>query len=72
MEQMKVDTDKFLWPEEEKLVHHIIKLHEYAFTWTEEKKGKFSEEYFEPKVIPTIEHISWALKNIPILPRTYD
>ena len=71
-DQMKVNTDNFLWPEEEKLVHHIIKLHEYAFAWTEEEKGKFSEDYFEPIVIPTIEHVPWALKNIPIPPGIYD
>ena len=71
-EHMKVNTDRFLWPEEEKLVHHIIKLHEFAFAWTEDEKGKFSEEYFEPIVIPTIEHVPWALKNIPIPPGIYN
>ena len=72
MRQMPVNKDGFLWPEEEKLVHHLIKLHEYAFAWTEDEKGKFSEEYFEPVVIPTIEHIPWALKNIPIPPGIYN
>ena len=55
-----------------KLVLHIIKLHQYAFAWTEEEKGKFSEEYFEPIVTPTIEHVPWALKNIPIPPGIYN
>lgn len=72
MRQMLVNKDGFLWPEEEKLVHHLIKLHEYAFAWTDDEKGKFSEEYFEPVVIPTIEHIPWALKNIPIPPGIYN
>jgi hypothetical protein len=63
---MQVNRDGFLWPEEEKLVHHLIKEHEEAFAWTEEEKGKFSEDYFEPVVIPTVEHIPWVLKNIPI------
>ena len=63
---MEVNKDGFLWPEEEKLVHHLIKVHEYAFAWTEEEKGRFSDEYFDPVVIPTIEHVPWVLKNIPI------
>ena len=63
---MEVNKDRFLWPEEEKLVHHLIKVHEYAFAWTEEEKGRFSDEYFDPVVIPTIEHVPWVLKNIPI------
>ncbi|KAJ3564557.1 hypothetical protein NP233_g8218 [Leucocoprinus birnbaumii] len=65
---MNVNKDQFLWPEEEKLVHHLIKLQEMAFAWTEEEKGKFSSDYFDPVVIPTIEHVPWSLKNIPIPP----
>jgi hypothetical protein len=66
MELMPVNKNNFLWPEEEKLVHYLIRAHEDAFAWTEDEKGKFSEDYFEPVVIPTIEHIPWVLKNIPI------
>ena len=71
-EAMPVNQNKFLWPEEEKLVHYIIKIHELAFAWTEEEKGKFSEDYFEPVVFPTIEHVPWVLRNIPIPPGIYD
>jgi hypothetical protein len=69
---MPVNKDGFLWPEEEKLVHHLIKIHERAFAWTEAEKGKFTDAYFDPVVIPTIEHIPWVLKNIPIPPGIYD
>jgi len=65
---MNVNQKQFLWPEEEKLVHHLIKLQEFAFAWTEDEKGKFSSDYFDPVVIPTVEHIPWSLKNIPIPP----
>ncbi|KAF8802126.1 hypothetical protein BYT27DRAFT_7048625, partial [Phlegmacium glaucopus] len=71
-ESMPVNKDQFLWPEEEKLVHYLIKIHEKAFAWDENEKGKFLDEYFEPVVIPTIEHIPWILKNIPIPPGIYD
>lgn len=72
MKAMNTGKDNFLWPEEEKLVHHTIKIHEEAFAWDESEKGKFSDEYFDPVVIPTVEHIPWALKNIPIPPGIYD
>jgi len=65
---MNVNQEQFLWPEEEKLVHHLIKLQEFAFAWTEDEKGKFSSDYFDPVVIPTVKHIPWSLKNIPIPP----
>lgn len=71
-ETMSVNPDKFLWPEEEKLVHHIISIHETAFAWDESEKGKFSDEYFDPVVIPTIEHIPWVLRNIPIPPGIFN
>ena len=70
--KMPVNTTGFLWPEEEKLVHYLIKEHEMAFAWTEEEKGKFSDDYFEPVVIPTVEHVPWVLRNIPIPPGIYD
>jgi hypothetical protein len=69
---MKINADSFLWPEEEKLVHHLIKLQELGLAWTEDKKGKFSDEYFDPITIPTIEHVPWVLRNIPIPPGIFN
>ena len=69
---MPVNKDGFLWPEEEKLVHYLIKVHESAFAWNKNEKGKFSNEYFDPVVIPTMEHVPWVLRNIPIPPGIYD
>jgi len=71
-EMMAVNKNGFLWSEEEKLVHHMILIHETAFAWDETEKGKFSEDYFDPVVIPTVEHVPWVLKNIPIPPGIYD
>jgi len=71
-EAMPINKDSFLWPEEEKLVHYLIKAHEKAFAWDETEKGKFSNEYFDPVVIPTIEHVPWVLRNIPIPPGIHD
>jgi hypothetical protein len=34
-EEMKINEDGFLWPEEEKLVHDVICNHEFVFAWDE-------------------------------------
>ena len=36
------------------------------------KQGSFRQDYFDPIVIPTIEHILWVERNIPIPPGIYD
>ncbi|KAJ3555384.1 hypothetical protein NP233_g12223 [Leucocoprinus birnbaumii] len=46
-------------------------MQELGFAWTEDEKGKFSSDYFDPIIIPTIEHIPWSLRNIPIPPGIY-
>ena len=74
-EQMKaqdINSSGFLTEEEEKLIHHLIHVHENSFAWTEEEKGKFSNDYFDPVVILTVEHMQWVLKNIPIPPGKYN
>ncbi|TFY76788.1 hypothetical protein EWM64_g7225 [Hericium alpestre] len=37
-----------------------------GLAWCEAEKGRFCDEYFDPVVIPTVEHVPWAHKNIPI------
>lgn len=69
--EMRLNKNGFLWPEEEKLAHYLVKIQEHGFAWTEDEKGKFSAEYFDPVIIPTIEHVPWVLKNIPIPPGIY-
>jgi len=62
----------FLWPEEEKLAHELVKLQEEAFAWEEIEKGRFLDEYFVPILIPMIKHIPWVLRNILIPPGIYN
>jgi hypothetical protein len=71
-EAHKAAMGPFLWPEEEKLAHELVRLQEDAFAWEETEKGRFKDEYFAPVMIPTIEHVPWALRNIPIPPGIYD
>ena len=56
----------FLWEEEVNLVFEVLMRNEEALAWDDTEKGKFREDYFDPVVIPTVEHEPWALKNIPI------
>lgn len=71
-DELVVDADAFLWPEELKLVHQLILLHEDGFTWEESEKGALKEEYFDQVVIPTIEHTPWNEKSIPVPPGIRD
>lgn len=72
MMEQDVNPNGFLWPEEELLVHHIIKTHEMAFAWNEMEKGHFRSDYFEPIKLPVLEHTPWSYKNIPIPPGIRD
>ena len=68
LDELNLNADSFLWPEELKLVQHVLKLNELALAWTEAEKGRFRNEYFSPVKIPVIEHVPWAHKNLPIPP----
>jgi len=68
LNELNLNLDNFLWPEELKLVQHVLKLNERALVWTEAEKGRFRDEYFSPVKIPIVEHIPWAHKNLPIPP----
>src|SRR5262245_6779990 len=65
MEILSVNPDGFLWPEEEKLVKHILVLNEKALAFEDYERGTLREDYFSPYIIPTVEHVPWEFKNIP-------
>ena len=62
----------FLWPEERKLMHHFMALHEKGFAWDETEKGHFREDFFPPVNMGITEHIPWVNRNMPIPPGIYD
>jgi len=68
----KVHEGDFLWPEERKLVHHLMMEQNLAFAWDDSERGSFREDFFPPVIIPTVEHQPWVYKNIPIPPGIYD
>jgi hypothetical protein len=66
--KLRINESGFMWPEEEKLAHHLIREQEMAFAWDESEKGMFNTEYFPPIRVATVPHDPWIHKNIPIPP----
>ena len=62
----------FLLPDERRLMHHFMMTFERGFAWNESQKGRFCDDFFPPLKIPVIQHIPWALRNIPIPPGIYN
>ena len=68
MDVLKLNWHNFLWPEELKLLQHVLLLNKPGLAWTEAEKGHFRDNYFLPIKIPVIEHIPWAHCNFAIPP----
>jgi hypothetical protein len=68
-EKLQLNPNSFLWPEEEKLAHHLIK---ECLSWIEEEKGEFWQYFFLPVCILMVLHMPWVYKNIPIPPGPHD
>ena len=66
LESMKLNEDKFMLPEEEKLFQQVLKLNDKSLAFENSQRGNFSDKYFSPYIIPTVPHIPWAQKNAPI------
>ncbi|TFK16890.1 DNA/RNA polymerase, partial [Coprinopsis marcescibilis] len=43
-------------------------LNESGITFEDAERGTFKESYFSPYIIPTVPHIPWEHRNIPIPP----
>ena len=68
MKILNVNATGFLWPEEEKLFQHVMKLNEEGIAFEDVERGTLKEEFFSPYIIPTIPHTPWEYRNIPIPP----
>jgi len=62
----------FLWPEERKLMHEMMRLQEMAFAWDASEGGNFRTDFFPPVRFPVLLHVPWVEKNIPIPPGIYE
>ena len=67
-EGMEINPAGFMWPEEEKLAHEVIRLNEKNFAWAKLEKGVFKDKYYDPVVMPTIKHVPYSERNKLILP----
>ncbi|TFY52602.1 hypothetical protein EVJ58_g9918, partial [Rhodofomes roseus] len=46
LDEININSQGFLWPEEEKLFEHILRLNENALAFEESQRGTFREDYF--------------------------
>lgn len=72
LEALEINPSGFLLPMEEKLFNHVMFLNQEALSFEEADCGTFKELYFSPYIIPTIPHVPWEYKNIPIPPGIRD
>jgi transposase InsO family protein len=72
IESLSVNPNNFLWPEEEKLFLHILKLNEATLPYEEKDRGTLRRDYFSDYIMATIPHTPWEFKNIPIPPGIRD
>jgi hypothetical protein len=67
-DSLGLDPTNWLWLDKVKLVRWIVCEHEKAFAWVSDERGCLNEKYFPPVKIPTIPHIPWVMRNIPVPP----
>src|SRR6202000_1768901 len=68
MDSLDISKEGFLWPKEEKLVKHVLKLNKDALAFVESERGTLRDDYFTPYIMPTIPHKPWVYGNIRIPP----
>jgi len=61
-----------LLPKERKLAAQVLANNKLALAWDETEKGRFRDDYFQPVIIPTIEHTPWVHRQPPIPPGIRD
>ena len=66
MESLGIDNNPELWPEEKRLLQHILVLNERSIAFDEQERGTFRRDYFSDYQMPVIDHLPWQDKNMPI------
>lgn len=72
LDLMQVNSNGFLWPQEELLFIHVLVNNEKALAFEEKDRGTLKESYFSPYIMATVPHVPWEQKNIPIPPGKRD
>ena len=70
--KININPDGYLWPEEEKLFLHILKLNERSIAFQDSDRGTLRSDYFSPYIMPVVPHEAWKESNIPIPPGIKD
>jgi len=52
----RIHDQEFLWPEELRVVHHLLMLQNKAFAWTNSEQESFREDFFPLIKIPVAPH----------------
>ena len=68
MADLGIDENTELSSEEKKLLQHVIVLNGRSIAFDEQERGTFTNKYFTDYKMPTVEHIPWQDKNIPLPP----
>ena len=66
MEKLAIAGHMELWPEERKLLQHVLCLNQRSIAFDEDERGTFRSDYFSDYIIPTVEHEPWIEKNIRV------
>lgn len=72
LDSLKINSNNFLLPEEEKLFQQVMQNNEKSLAFEETDRGTLKDSYFSPYIMPTIPHTPWEYKNIPIPPGIKD
>ena len=66
METLAIDKRTDLWPEEQKLLQHVLLINQRSIAFEDSERGTFRKDYFSDYIIPVVPHTPWVEKNIPI------
>ena len=70
MASLGIDKNQELWPEEKKLLQHVLVLNQRSIAFDEQERGTFRRDYFSDYKMPVVEHVPWQDKNMR-LPQGY-
>ena len=68
----KVHSEEFLQPAERDLMDDFMCKQQAGFAWNDTERGRFRTDFFPPVEFPTVPHVPWVQRNIPIPPGLYE
>ena len=68
MTSLDIDDNNDLWPEEKKLLKHVLTTNGRSIAFDEQERGTFRDNYFTDYKMPVLDHIPWQDRNMPIPP----